>query len=92
MRELLASILTLSLLAVAVPALAQQKPEGQEPGAAKKSRRARFQEMDTNKDGKVSREEWKRRPRAFDRLDANYDGYITRQEMQAARKKARKRR
>jgi Ca2+-binding EF-hand superfamily protein len=33
--------------------------------------------VDTNKDGKISREEWRRPAAAFDRLDANKDGFIT---------------
>src|SRR5262249_41350782 len=42
--------------------------------------RKRFQQMDTNNDGVISREEWKGRPKAFERLDKNKDGSISREE------------
>ena len=38
----------------------------------------RFQEMDTDRNGEISREEWRG---AFDRLDANRDGRLTIQEV-----------
>ena len=42
---------------------------------------ARFQQMDSNHDGVISREEWKRKPQAFDRIDANHDGVLTQDEL-----------
>jgi Ca2+-binding EF-hand superfamily protein len=33
--------------------------------------------MDADKDGKISREEWKGQPEVFNRIDANQDGFIT---------------
>jgi Ca2+-binding EF-hand superfamily protein len=46
----------------------------------------RNQRMDTNGDGKISRDEWKRPADMFDKLDTNHDGYITRDEMRAGRR------
>lgn len=42
----------------------------------------RFAAMDTNKDGAITREEFKGpRPENFDKMDANKDGKLTREEM-----------
>jgi hypothetical protein len=54
-------------------------------------RRHRLAQMDTDQDQRISRDEWKRRPKGFDRLDSNGDGFITREEMAALREKRRKR-
>ena len=42
--------------------------------------------MDTNHDGKVSRDEWKGPADMFDKLDTNHDGYITREERPRGRR------
>jgi acetyl esterase/lipase len=42
-----------------------------------------LQRSDTNKDGKISREEFRGPAPLFDRLDANKDGFITREEHEA---------
>jgi|GEM_PF-5962256 len=58
----------------------------------------RLRQMDTNDDGKVSREEWRGAPPLFDRIDRDADGFITENErtfaveamrrfMEAAKKK-----
>lgn len=87
MKKLFAFLLSLTLLAAtAVPLFAQAQSKAER----KKNARARFEEMDTNNDGKVSKSEWKGRPRAFDRLDADHDGYVTRDELKAGRKKGKK--
>ena len=44
-----------------------------------------YQRMDTNGDGKISREEWRGRPEGFARLDANGDGFLTPDEIRAGR-------
>ena len=46
----------------------------------------RPQRMDTNGDGKISRDEWKGPADMFDKLDTNHDGYISRDEMRAGRR------
>ena len=43
-----------------------------------------FQRADANRDGKISADEWKRRPEAFSRLDQNHDGSISQDEAQSA--------
>ena len=47
----------------------------------------RFEAMDANKDGKVTREEFKGRPALFDRLDADHDGVIAKADLKALREK-----
>ncbi len=43
-----------------------------------------FQDMDTNKDGKISKKEWMAaQERQFDRLDKNKDGSITKEEVKS---------
>lgn len=82
-----------ALVLSVAPVCAQEKVKSdaeKAQGTAKKGARARFEEMDTNKDGKISKEEWKRRERAFSRIDTNRDGFVTREEMKAARKKGRR--
>jgi Ca2+-binding EF-hand superfamily protein len=43
-----------------------------------------FQRADADRDGKISADEWKRKPGAFSRLDQNHDGFITQDEAQSA--------
>jgi EF hand len=45
---------------------------------------ARFADLDTSRDNRVSRSEWREDRASFDRLDENRDGYLTRAEMAAA--------
>ncbi len=49
----------------------------------------RFQKLDKNNDGKITRDEWKRKPKAFGRLDLNHDGVITLDELRQARPRRR---
>jgi Ca2+-binding EF-hand superfamily protein len=44
---------------------------------------ARFLDLDTNRDDRVSRDEWRSGRVSFDRLDENRDGYLTRAELAA---------
>ena len=43
-----------------------------------------FQRADANRDGKISADEWKRKPEVFSRVDQNHDGFITQDEAQSA--------
>ena len=55
-----------------------------------KARRDRFdkmlRQMDRNGDGRISRDEWRRRPQAFDQLDLDRDGFLSRSEVNQARR------
>jgi Ca2+-binding EF-hand superfamily protein len=46
----------------------------------------RVNQMDTNNDNQISREEWKGEPKRFDRLDVNSDGVITKEELRSIRR------
>ncbi|MBL8672495.1 MAG: hypothetical protein JNK11_17690, partial [Alphaproteobacteria bacterium] len=77
----IACVLAATVGLVAAPAL------GQAGGDSKGPRQGRFEAMDKNADGKVSREEFLAGGPSADmlsRLDANGDGVITREEAQAA--------
>lgn len=83
MKKFLVVIVTLS--ALALPSIAQRRfgrhfVRGNH--AAKK-----FAKLDKNGDGKISRDEWTRKPKNFDRLDLNHDGFITADELKARRRR-----
>ena len=48
----------------------------------------RLQQMDSDKDRKITRGEWKGDPETFGRLDKNNDGILTRSELKGRRRKA----
>ena len=56
------------------------------PGPMERGERARIQfgKMDTNTDGKISKEEFKGAPERFDKIDANKDGSLTPEEIRDA--------
>ncbi len=50
-----------------------------------------LQKIDTNKDGKISKQEWStHHEQRFAEIDANRDGNLTKEEFKAFRKKMRK--
>src|SRR5262245_62267597 len=65
-------------LAVAGTLAAQQ-----EPAPRGERRTGGPAQMDTNKDGKISKDEWKGPADRFTQLDSNGDGYLTRDELAA---------
>lgn len=83
MKKLLAGLVVLALVVATAPLFAQQGQAPTEKKGAKKGVTASFEEMDKNKDGKISKEEWTGNPRGFDRLDANHDGFIDKEEFKA---------
>jgi len=99
MRRWVLTAVAALTMAVGVPVIAQQPASGQPPQAeriqkrraARENRaRERWQRLDKDGNGSISRDEWPRRPKAFDRLDTNKDGVLTREEL-AARRAARRR-
>jgi len=69
-----------------------QTPDPQTtPGRRPHSRGGAIKRMDTNNDGKISRDEWRRSAEAFDKLDSDNDGFLTREELTAAVGRARRR-
>ena len=88
MKRLAIAAMALGVALAAQPLCAQEqeKEKGTTAPAAKKEK-MNFATLDANKDGKVTREEWKGRAKRFDRLDTNRDGSLTMEEMKAGRKK-----
>ena len=78
--------IALLVIGLALPVAAQQSQN-----KANRGPEQRFEKMDTNQDGKISKEEWKGRAEMFDRLDANHDGFLTKDELQNRRGGARQR-
>lgn len=65
-----------ALMLAATPALAGENHDGKGPGR-------HFEKVDTNKDGKISREEMVAKSnRMFDKVDADKDGFVSREEGQ----------
>src|SRR5260370_22223104 len=81
------------MAASAMAASAQDSPPQDRQGPPGEGRQ-RFQmpsfaEMDKNKDGKISRDEWKGPAQIFDRIDTNHDGFIDQAEYDQWQQRAR---
>jgi len=91
MKRMLAAVLVLALCATTCPLLAGAAPEAQKGKAKREAKlKAKFDQLDTNKDGNISRDEFKGKQKAFARMDANGDGKISFDEYKAARAQAGK--
>ncbi|MDC7682460.1 hypothetical protein PQU92_04185 [Asticcacaulis sp. BYS171W] len=92
------TLIVAGLLVAAVPAVAQkQNPDPVQTTGYKADRKSGppealrerfeqrfFEKLDANRDGVVSREEFRRQAdERFDRLDANRDGKLSREEIRA---------
>lgn len=67
-----------AVLALSLPAL------GPTPAAAQPDRAAMMlRQMDADGDGRISREEWPRKPQGFRRMDTDQDGFLTLEELRA---------
>ena len=84
------------LLSVAAVASAQDMPPGGPPqgmppggggGFRGQGQLPQFKDLDKNKDGKISKDEWPSQmpSQFFDRIDANHDGFIDEAEWNAVR-------
>jgi hypothetical protein len=100
MRRWVLSAAAALTLGVAVPAMAQQPGPDQQQAERIQKRRAavrhnvreRWQQLDKDGNGSISRDEWARDPQTFDRLDANKDGVLSREELgQAVQQRIRQR-
>jgi hypothetical protein len=91
MKRMLAVVVVLALCAATSPLLAGAAPGAQKGKAKRESRlKTKFGQLDTNKDGNISREEFKGKQKAFGRMDANGDGKVSFDEYKAARENAGK--
>ncbi|MBO0720582.1 MAG: EF-hand domain-containing protein, partial [Blastocatellia bacterium] len=63
-----------------------QQDTGARRGRSQHGRGGAMMRMDTNNDGKISREEWKGKPEEFDKIDKNGDGFITKEELAESRR------
>jgi hypothetical protein len=90
MKVITGTILAAAVLALCVgtPAIAQQRPH--HPAGAQGRQWQPGQNwdfflagFDTNKDGKVSKDEFMAKKPLFDKLDTNKDGFVTKEEVDA---------
>jgi Ca2+-binding EF-hand superfamily protein len=93
MKKIFLAFFSLAILmSVTAAASAQDMPQGPPPGGfggggMRQFQFPQFKDLDKNKDGKISKDEFPSQfpPQAFDRLDTNHDGFIDEAEWNAAR-------
>ena len=86
---------TAALLAAAMclaPTSVSAQPRGGRAQRLQQRFAARFDAIDRNHDGVISRDEWNRNPRLFNRLDRNRDGVLSRAELRRGAVRAARRR
>jgi Ca2+-binding EF-hand superfamily protein len=81
-RQIMRVLLTAALLAAAMPVAAQQR--GAQPVSA-----IRFQAMDTNNDGRITRAEWRGSAQSFRVHDWNGDGVLSGDEVRTGAERSR---
>lgn len=86
MKRIIVALIMCSL--VGITAYGQQKDRGQKPNPDEQ-----FKKMDSDSDGKISRDEANnsggKLKEKFDNIDANKDGFLDKAEMEAFRKNNR---
>jgi Ca2+-binding EF-hand superfamily protein len=95
---IIASVLTIATLTISCKSTSEAKtakPErtGQQKGGDRPNLETIFTELDTNKDGKISKSEAKGPlAESFSKIDTNEDGFISKEELKNAPKPERKER
>jgi len=76
---------------LALPALAAQgtdsdesRPRPRRGDHTRPDAEERWEKLDQDNDGKISRAEWQRNEQAFNRMDADKDGFLTKEELRSA--------
>src|SRR5207253_7737941 len=84
-------VMAVMLCASSIASAQDMPPQGPPPGGfggggqRMQMQLPEFKDLDKNKDGKISKDEWQGPPQFFDRLDANHDGVIDEAEWGAMR-------
>ena len=79
--KLLLAVVLAAVLAMPSAAFAQ-KPKNEAKASAGAA--TRFDKLDKNHDGVISKDEWKGKPKRFDHSDTNHDGVLSREEVGTA--------
>lgn len=74
------SVIVACLMVTLLSSEAVAQADGQKRA---RDRGQRLKRLDADGDGRIARNEWKRKSNVFDRLDANGDGFVTDEELRA---------